>query len=200
MKTLLSSIPLSRQVIYLLILCSLPLIWVPYDYLEKKNKLESIETQLEEVFLSALKKEKSQALNLYVQKHYEGADQNFLSKLEGLTFLNKEKAAIEEILKKTHLPASFSTEERLLFLQGDKNKIHFSEKTSDSKEGVFESIASFAHPVQVDSSDLRTILQLIEESQISQPQLMITDFKITRKALEGNECYDLNIELLKRYY
>ncbi len=64
------------------------------------------------------------------------------------------------------------------------------------------------HPVEVNVSDLKKILTLIEGRKIGEfetgpqkPQLMILDFKLEKKNIrENNEVFDLNMKLLKREF
>ncbi len=86
-------------------------------------------------------------------------------------------------------------------MTGPANRIQFTEGASQNGEGFVETIEIMSHPVEIDDQDLKEILNRIEGIRPGKPQLIISDFKLVRKALSGgNEVFETHLKLLKREY
>src|SRR5690242_15810777 len=98
--TMFKNIPLSRVLIYLLCLGSLPLIFAIFLFISQKNELEELETTLESIQHQAFIKDKKQALNLAVRGHFLEADHFYIDKyLETLVFLEPEMEQLQKIVE-----------------------------------------------------------------------------------------------------
>ncbi len=202
MNKILHSIPFNRLILYVMLLGFLPFLYVPFHYFSAMNQLKKTEAYLEKVEESAVTKEQKQEINTIVRAIYGKADPKYIeNKIEKLQLLKREKEALEKMMKECAFPGGASNEVRYKFLTGEENRIRFTPGAVQTKEKIEETIETLSHPVEVDSSDLKNILQLIEEKQVGQPELLITDFKLNKKITPNKrEVYELHMQLIKREF
>lgn len=202
MNKILQSIPFKRLVIYLLVLGALPIFYVPFDFFTKKERLRKSELYLQRVMQTAQAKEKKQETNTVVRALYSKADPHFLDqKIGTLPLLVQEKKALEKLMKECAYPGGASNEARYRFLAGEENRLHFQPGATQTKEKIEETLMTLAHPVEIDAADMKKILQMIEEKQVGQPELLITDFKLNKKLTPNKrEVYELQMQLIKREF
>lgn len=208
-SALLKSIPLSRLQLYLLILGLLPLAMVAFFFFTRLETLENIQRSIEGVQFLALQKEKKQSVNKLVRARFADADHFYIDKhLESLSFLNSEVQNLEEISNHPNFTEDEGVRNRLEFLTGEQNRLHFAEGGLQSTPLFQEVVETAAHPVQIDATDLKKILSLVEgvpfdgiEPVAGRPQLMFLDFKLEKKGNGQNrEVFLLNMKLLKREF
>jgi hypothetical protein len=139
---------------------------------------------------------------------YRNGDPLYLEKhLEPIALLSKETQQITALLEH---PAFYQNEllkNRLVFLQGSQNRIHFKEESIRSARLVKEEELSFLHPIEVDTQDLEKILSLIEGVPLqttlppSRPQLIIQRFEMKKMHKEeGSDTFSIHLQLLKREF
>lgn len=196
------SIPFSRLVIYLMVLGLLPLVFVGYHFFSQKQQWNLVNQQIFSVREIAEGKIRKQHLNTLVREKFSDFDQFYLNHhLETLSFLRHEKESLEKVIQNPAFTGNEAIEKRHLFLTGPANRIQFTEGASQNGEGFVETIEIMSHPVEIDDQDLKEILNRIEGIRPGKPQLIISDFKLVRKALSGgNEVFETHLKLLKREY
>lgn len=197
-----NKMPLQRLIIYLLVFPLLPLIlYLPSHYFSHLKQLQKMEQEVEKVKQMTYIKEQKQEINNAVRKIFAASCPTFVTdEIESITLLNTEKEAIEKIIKMPSFPGNDTLQRRYHFLN-DENKMKFLEGAPIKKEGVEESLLTLSHPVEMDSTDLKEILKIIEEKKKESPQLLFTQFKLNKKILPNKgEVYEINMQLLKREY
>ncbi len=194
-------IPFSRVLVYLIMLGLIPLFTVCFFYIKEKNSWSAVAEHIEMTSHQGQMKSSRQSINNLVRKKHEDADNLYIEKLEALTFLNKEKEALEALFASRSFTGNENAELRYAFLCGKENVLHFTDKDAQKADKISETLETLAHSVEIDHADLRKILSLIEESSSHQPQMIITDFKLSKKAkADGNQVFELNCALIKREF
>ena len=196
-----SKIPFSRLLVYLILLTALPLVVIGVRYTKEKKQLQEVMNSISHIsYLGHVNRER-QSTNMSLRKIHEQVDPNYITKLEELTFLKKEKEALEALFASRCFTGNESAEKRHAFITGDQNVLLFAEQDVQSNETICETLETVIHPVEIDHTDLRKILDLIEEKQQLQPQLLITDLKLSKQAkADGNEIFELNCSFIKREF
>lgn len=206
---MLKNIPLSRAILYILCAGLLPLVFVFVLFGSRKSELEDLQNSLENIQHQAFIKEKKQALNLAVRHHYREADHFYIDKyLETLVFLESEIEQLQTIVQDKNFADDDRIKKRLEFLTSQANSLVFSEGVVQTFPYFQETIETLVHPVEVDAADIQAVLAKIEGVKINEftpgpfkPQLVITEFKLDKKAVnDKNEVYLLNLKLLKREF
>lgn len=206
---MLKNIPLSRAVLYILCAGLLPLAFVFFLFTSQKGQIEELQNSLENIQHQAYVKEKKQALNLAVRHHFSEADHFYIDKhLETLMFLEPEIDQLQKIIQDKNFADDERIKKRLEFLTNQSNSLSFSEGVVQTFPYFQETTETLVHPVEVNSADIQAILARIEGVKIGEfapgpfrPQLLITEFKIDKKAMnDENEIYLLNLKLLKREF
>lgn len=202
MKKLSQSIPLSRLALYIVLAGFLPLLFVGYFYTKEKNEWSAVADRIMAVHSLSEQKARKQSLNNALRKKYSDADYFYLdNQVETLSFLKKEREALESLFQNPSFTGNEAAEKRYAFLLGEANRLHFTEGSVQSGEGLQETIEIQAHPVEIDTQDLKEILVRLEGNRPGKPQLVITDFKLNKKAHpNGNQVFELNLKLLKREF
>lgn len=206
---MLKNIPLSRAVLYILCAGLLPLVFVFFLFTTQKSQIEELQNSLENIQHQAYVKEKKQALNLAVRHHFREADHFYIDKhLETLVFLESEIDQLQKIIQDKNFADDERIKKRLEFLTNQSNSLSFSEGVVQTFPYFQETTETLVHPVEVNSADIQAILARIEGVKINEftpgpfrPQLLITEFKLDKKAMnDKNEIYLLNLKLLKREF
>lgn len=202
LKKLSLSIPFPRLIIYLMVLGLFPLLFVGYQFVSQKKQWNLVNQQILAVREMAEGKIRKQHLNTLVREKFSDFDQFYLNHhLETLSFLRHEKESLEKVIQNPAFTGNEAIEKRHLFLTGSANRMQFTEGTSQNAEGFVETVEILSHPVEIDHLDLKEILNRIEGVRPGKPQLIISDFKLVRKALSsGNEVFETHLKLLKREY
>ncbi len=204
-----SSIPFSRAILYGMLFCLIPLVFVGMNIFSKIHGVNQISDKIEHVQLAALQQEKKQASNITVINHFKDADHFYIDKnLEVLTFLEPEIEGLQKIVQHKSFTDDEVIKKRLELLTGTGNALRFSEGVVQTHPQFQETTETLIHPVEVNLHDIQKMLALIEGIQIgnfmpaqNRPQLVILDFKLEKKkALDKNEVFLLNMKLLKREF
>ncbi|KAF3362576.1 hypothetical protein PHSC3_000815 [Chlamydiales bacterium STE3] len=206
---MLQNIPFQRLLIYAMVLCLIPFLFVVFQFYSKLNSVADLETQLEKVQHLALVQEKRQANNLTVISHFKDADHFYIDKnLETLTFLEPEVEALQKIVSHKNFPDDEVIKKRLEFLTGSGNSLKFSEGVVQTFPQFQETTETMIHSVEINIEDLQKILTRVEgvavgpfEPSPNRPQLIVLEFKLDKKkAADKNEVFLLNMKLLKREF
>jgi hypothetical protein len=201
-KNPLTTLPLNRLLIYLMILGVLPLIFAGFHYAKKKKEWEEVSQQILRIHHISTTAARKQSLNTIVRRIYSEADQFYLeNQLETMSFLKKEGETLQQLLKSPTFTGNEAAEKRYAYLTSHANQFEWIQGSVQTVEGIQECDTFLAHPVEIDALDLKEILLRIEGNRKGKPQLIITDFKLNKKALSsGNEVFELNMKLLKREF
>lgn len=194
--------PKNRMVFYLLVLGLLPFLFLGLHFNNKRKELSIQEQQVDRIWEASVMQKQKQAVNNMIRVQHADADPHYLEHHLGpLLFLAQERQAIETIMKNQTFTGNEAMEKRFSFLSGENNRLLFSEGTVLTGEGVQETTQVLSHPVEIDASDLRTILHSIEGEGPKKPQLVITDFRLTKKEMaDKNEVFEFSINLLQREF
>lgn len=191
-------LPPHRLVIYSFILVMIPFFFLGVHFYNQLKSVESSSQNLEATAFAYLEKERKQAVNKACRHFFKRAPLVLEKEMENLVFLKKEREEIEKLLKKESFFGSPQLEKRLNFLAGNENRISLVEMSTQAKMGVQETIEGLARPVEIDTSDLKKILNQLEGAF---PQYLILDFQLSRTSKEnGNEAFSVNFKLSRREF
>lgn len=201
-KKIFSKLPLNRLLVYLVILGFLPIACSVFYYAKKNREWEFISQRIANVRSLAANSARKQSLNKTVRAVYADAEQFYLeNQLESLTFLKKEKEALEQLFHNPTFTGNEAAEKRYAFLSSPSNQLEWIQGSSQAAEGTQQTDVLQAHSVEIDAYDLKEILMRIEGNRKGKPQLLITDFRLNKKELSnGNEVFELTMKLLKREF
>jgi len=208
MNQLLSGIPQSRLIAYILLLGLIPIFLVVFQLSVASSEVASLQDDIQATVERAIIKEKRQTNNKAVIDHYKNADRFYIDKyIESIQLLRPEIEALEKISRQNNFIENEAVTNRLRELKGN-NKLVFAEGVVQTNPGFTETPETLVKPVEVDLNDLQNILSKIEGVDIgpyqpgpNPPQLLITEFKLEKKtAGEDNEVFSLNLKLLKREF
>jgi hypothetical protein len=190
-----------RMIVYILLLGLAPLILVSMHLFAKLQEQEQLGLSLDEAMLQAKQKIAKEARNKDVRQLYSNTDSYYIDKeIETLPLLQQETQELSKLLQHGFPQEEERLKKRLQFLK-EQNKIVCSEGSVKAYATFKETIESFPHPVEVDASDIKTILQKVEGPHPEgAPHLIITDFKLERKKGTSQEVYSLDMKMLKREY
>lgn len=204
MKKQLFSIPLNP--LWLLIaLAPLPFFYFSYQCVSKWQAL----AQLEEEFQRVQKKSSHLRLVQQNEKSLHAAlkdpDPHYLDKyVETLTFLLPEIKKLEAL--QTENLGDEQLLQRLHFLKEGQNRLVFTEEKIRSNNIFQEVEEKQQSAIELNEEDLKKMLCLIEGVTIwpygpkeGRPQLIIKDFKLTKKEISSQEkVYVATMQLIKR--
>ncbi len=204
-----NKIPQNRALIYIVILGLLPLMAIVGHLFVKERTITDQRQTIQTLEESILLKQKKQAQNQSVMKHFKDADHFYIDKhLETITLLEPEIQKLQEVVSNKNYAGDETIKKRLDFLTSPNNRLSFTEGSVQSTPFFQETTETLIHPVETNAEDLKKILARIEgvklgshEAGPKRPQLVILDFKIDKKKIsDKNEVYLLNLKLLKREY
>lgn len=204
-----SSIPQKRLLLYILLAGTLPIIFAWLTFSSQLNSVKDLEKNILNVQSQAYSREKKQSVNMAVRGHYRDADHFYIDKnLETVTLLEPEIESLKSMTTNPNFNDDENIKKRLDLLTGPANKISFTEGVVQSSPTFQEVTETLVHPIEINVSDLREILCLVEGISIgdctpppNRPQLIILDFKLDKKNVsEKNEVFQLNLKLLKREF
>ncbi|MBX7066998.1 MAG: hypothetical protein K1X28_07190 [Parachlamydiales bacterium] len=193
--------------LFFFILIALPLLGASFFLSQESARAQDLEAR----FANAAKKER-QALERKGRKErfirrYSDANPYFIDQtIESFPLLLAEKQRLESLLHHPALPESAAFQERIRFI--NENKLAFQEEKIETSKEMKEVQERIRHPVQMDESDLKQILSLIEDLPIEEnlpnehaPQILIKDFRL--KKLETplhTEVFEVEMDLIKREF
>jgi len=140
-------------------------------------------------------------------KRYSNANPYFLDQeIEAFSLLQSEKTRLESLLRHPAFPESQSLKERLAFLE--ENRFAFAEENIRTSTTMKEVEEKQRKSVQMDETDLKAILSLVEDLPIDSsvpstgsPQLIIKDFRLKKQETSlQTEVFEVEMDLLKREF
>jgi hypothetical protein len=201
------AIPMSRLIVYLLVSATLPLFFIVLHYVTTKEKQNSLLEQLKTLQTSIHTQNLKEGQSKLVRQEFQEKDHFYLQKINTLTLLENEISSLQKALQGSFHPEEEAMRRRLSYLTGPDNTLSFTESAEKAYCGLKETQVQLSHPVDVNMSDVKKILSLIEGVQIdtfsppsTRPQLIITDFHLEKKKGILNESYQLQLKLVKREY
>ncbi len=202
MNKILTTIPLKRLVLYLLILGLVPFVCIGYFYKKEEAAWNRVGERIFAIHSLSLKSAAKQSLNQAIRKKYTSCDDFYLeNQVERLSLLKREQDTLRQLIQNPSFTGNEQAEKRFATLTGDANCLKFTEGSRQSGEGIQETTEILARPVEVDTEDLKELLTRIEGDLPAKPQLLITDLKLNRKRhTDGNEVFELSVKLLKREF
>lgn len=186
----------------IIIVFILPLFFLLYSTNKKREHLIQAEKRIESLEIKAKQTELIRSRAGLFIKQLQTADKEFLKhQIESLTFLQKEKKALEFFFKTPVIKESFSLLERQKQLE--KNKIAFEEISINEKEKIQEKIYTLKAPMEIDFIDLQKLLDTIESPSsifsCERPQLIFQKFTLKRKKLsQSYELLECDFKLIER--
>jgi hypothetical protein len=202
MNKLLSTIPFNRLVIYssALLLTFFCLLCI-YFY-NRHAQLNEVSESLRSSYHLSTQKIQKQSLNQLVRKKYAKTDSLYLEHtFKGFIPLQSEIRSLTKIKSGPCYTSTESIEKRLAFLTEGANALTFVEKQSLSADKIKESEVDLSQPVEIESADLKKILDILEGDHPSKPQTVVKEFHLTKKAKPlGGEVFELNFSLIKREF
>ncbi len=202
LKKLSLNLPFNRALIYLVVIGFLPLVFMVFHYTQKKREWDAVSEQINAIHHLSESKARKQYFNTIVRNAYSESDPLYLeNQLEPLSFLKKERETLQQLLQSPTFTGNEAAEKRYAQLTSHANRLEFLQGSPQATEGIQETVCWLSHPVEIDSHDLKEILNRLEGKRKGKPQLLITDFKCHKKTLlSGNEVFELNIKLFKREF
>lgn len=203
-----NQMPQSRVLIYLFCLSLLPIAVALFHYRSESQSLQSLESRISRLQDAALIRDRKQSANALVRNYYAEADRFYLEKqTESIRLMEKETDALQKLSSQPYMAEDPRVARRLATLT-TANNIVFTEGMVQSYPFFNEIPEALQHPLEVDVDDIKKLLAKIEGATIgpyepgkNRPQLIVTDFRIDRKATQGeSEIYNLNLKILKREY
>jgi hypothetical protein len=167
--------------------------------LEDKNTQVQIWTKkIETLEERALSLENSKAAKESLWQKVKQCNPNYLSQVvEAIPLLQPELNRVQALAKQ--YPSNSALQERVSFLQGEKNRIRFIQQTQ--REGPFfqETELKMQNTVQMNEDDLRKFLSALEDGQ-DRPLLLVKTFELKKTKEKADEIvYNVQAEIIKRY-
>jgi hypothetical protein len=167
--------------------------------------------ELENRFASAARKEKL-AMERKARKErfltrYSRSNPYFLDQqIESFPLLSNERTKLQSLLVHPAFPESQAIKNRLASL--NDNRLAFSEEKIEVSSQMKEVEEKQRHPVQMDESDIKQILALIEDVPIDiylpasgSPQILIKELRLKKQETPlHTEVFEVEMDLLKREF
>jgi hypothetical protein len=189
----------------LLAVAPVPFLLLLYSFVSGFQDLDRLEEEMERIHVRTTQALEIQRHENSLMASLKHPDPNYLEKnLETLTFLLSEVKKIESLQSEDLVDER--TGMRMQFLKEGGNRLVFSEEQTRSNETFRETQEKQQHPVEMNEEDLKKLLCLIEGITIwpygpkeGRPQLIINDFRLTKKEISPQEkVYVISIQLIKR--
>jgi hypothetical protein len=145
------------------------------------------------------------ALNQTIQQHYAASDRFYLDRhIESLPLLQERIGTLKQFLSAHPYAVNDGLRQQLQHWSGGQNRLLFVDGQTRRVGALQETPESLAHPVELDSGDLASLLDRIEGPHpegSKPPQLVITDLTLEKKGQgDHNEVLRMDLKLLKRDY
>lgn len=169
------------------------------------QQLSQLEEEMERIHARTVMVQESQRKESALLAALKTPDLHYLDKnVENLTFLLPEIKKLEAILAEN--PDDDQLIKRLQFLKEGNNRLVFSEEQIRTNAVFREIEEKQQRPVEMNEEDLKKLLCLIEGITIwpygpkeGRPQLIINDFKLSKKEISSQEkVFVVSMQLIKR--
>jgi hypothetical protein len=183
----------------LLALALVPLCLLILRLENKKTELQIWTKKIEALEENARILENSKTARDRLWQSVKQCNPNYLSQsVEALPLLTPELNRVQALVRQ--YPSNISLQERLSFLQGDKNRIRFTQIAQ--REGRFfqETELKMQNSVQMNDDDLKKFLAAIEDHEESgRPLLVMKVFELKKTKEKADEfVYNIQAEIIKR--
>jgi hypothetical protein len=184
---------------FLLVLGLVPLCLVIWRLEEKNRELQVWTKKIEFLEERALSAEKSKNTRNQLWARAQQSNSHYLSQvIETLPLLTPELNRVQALARQ--YPSNTALQERLSFLQGDRNRIRFIQQEQRAGPFFQETEHKMQNNVQMNEEDLKKLLFLIEDDQSKdRPLLIIKEFDLRKVKEKADEIvYNIQLELIKR--
>ncbi len=174
-------------------------LWVAACFiaLTHHQKLNDLSYEISALTQRAELLEKETLLHQKMKEQIKMAQRDYLKQsVETQQLLQAEKRRVMALTKQ--FPDNTSLKERLLFLEGDQNQIHF--ETVREGEGIEHHLT---HRVQMDLNDLKKFLEAVDgdryDATQKKPFLLMKKFDLMKCYEKGDEkVYSIYAELIQK--
>jgi len=182
----------------LIVLGMVPLFLMIWRLEEKSTKLQAWTKKVELLEEKALSAKNLKTARESVWQQAKTCNPHYLTEVvEALPLLRPEQSRVQALARQ--YPAHTALQDRLSFLQGDKNRIRFTEQNHRFGSLFQETEYNMQNTVQMNEDDLRKFLTLIEEASQGRPLLIVKDFQLKKLKEKADEIvYNIQVELIKR--
>jgi hypothetical protein len=186
----------------IIILLLIPFFFITSSIHRKYQELIKAEERIESLEIKARKTALIRSRASFFIKQLQAADKEFVKHhIESMTFLDKERKAIEVFFKTPIMKESFSLLDRKKQLE--ENKISLEQVSCVEKEKIQEKVYNLKTPIEIDINDLQRLLNNIENPSAvfskERPQLIFQTFTLRRKKLsQSYELFECDFKLIER--
>jgi len=190
---------------FLLFAAPIPFILFLCSFFFQLQDLNEIEQEMERIHVRESLAQEVKRKESALMTSLKHPDPNYLEKnIETLSFLLSEVKKIEALQSENF--EDERTAKRMQFLKEGGNRLVFSEEQVRTNDTFREIEEKQQHPVEMNEEDLKKLLCLIEGITIwpygpkeGRPQLIIKDFKLTKKEISPQEkVFVVSVQLIKR--
>ncbi len=189
----------------LLVFAPLPFFYFSFGLFSKWQALEQLDAEFQRIQKKSTHLQSVQMGEKSLRAALQNPDPHYLDKyVETLTFLLPEIKKLESLRAENREDDQIAS--RLQFLKEGKNRLVFTEEKIRTNNIFQEVEEKQQHPIELNEEDLKKLLCLIEGVTIwpygpkeGRPQLIITDFKLSKKEISPQEkVYVATLQLIKR--
>jgi hypothetical protein len=175
-----------------------PLCLVVFHLEQKSLQIQAWTKKVSDLEERGASSENSKSTRDTVWQSAKQSNPHYLSEVvETLPLLTPELSRVKALTKQ--YPSNSALQERLAFLQGDKNKIRFIEQAQRSGSFFQETEYKMQNTVQMNENDLKQFLTAIEADSKDRPLLIVKEFELKKLKEKADETvYNVQAELIKR--
>ena len=170
-----------------------------FFHLEQKNiQIQAWTRKISDLEEKATSSENTKSTRDTVWQSAKQSNPHYLSQvIETLPLLTPELSRVQALARQ--YPSNSALQERLSFLQGDKNRIRFTQQAERSGPFFQETEHKMENSVQMNEDDLIKFLTAIEADSKDRPLLIIKEFELKKLKEKADETvYNVQAELIKR--
>jgi hypothetical protein len=195
--------PLSIWLI--LIAAPIPFFLILFQCIFGLQKLEQLEEEMQRIHTKMIMQQENQKKESYLLAALKNPDPHYLDKhVESLTFLLPEIKKLETVQLENADDDQIG--KRLQWIKEGGNRLRFSEEHIQNNALFRETEEQQQLPIELNEEDLKKLLCLIEGITIwpygpkeGRPQLILKEFKLTKKELAPHEkVFVVSMQLIKR--
>lgn len=176
----------------------IPLCLVVFRLEQKSMQIQAWTRKISDLEERAISSEDSKSAQDTLWQSVKQSNPQYLSQvIETLPLLTPELSRVQALAKQ--YPSNSALQERLSFLQGDKNRIRFTQQAERSGSFFQETEHKMQNSVQMNENDLIKFLTAIEADSKDRPLLIIKEFELKKLKEKADETvYNVQAELIKR--
>ena len=155
----------------------IPLCLVVFRLEQKSMQIQAWTRKISDLEERAISSEDSKSAQDTLWQSVKQSNPQYLSQvIETLPLLTPELSRVQALAKQ--YPSNSALQERLSFLQGDKNRIRFTQQAERSGSFFQETEHKMQNSVQMNENDLIKFLTAIEADSKDRPLLIIKEFEL----------------------